>query len=86
MARIDRAMGLTPYRWHHENRVGVDVLPHNPPWQFFTKKIVILGAASHGLHRRLWSVRARSARRRSLTTPWAMPPTAGAMKIERGVV
>jgi hypothetical protein len=34
----------------------------------------------------LLAVRARSARRRSLSTPWATPTTAGAMKIERGAV
>jgi hypothetical protein len=34
----------------------------------------------------LWAVRARSARGRVFTEPWAMPPTTGAMKIERGVV
>jgi hypothetical protein len=44
------------------------------------------GVSGHGIFFRLWGVRARSARRRSLTTPWVTPPTAGAMKIERGVV
>jgi hypothetical protein len=34
----------------------------------------------------LWAVRARSARGRVFAEPWATPPTAGAMKIERGVV
>jgi hypothetical protein len=58
----------------------MDVLPHNPPWHFFTKKIVILGAASHGLHCRLWAVCGRSAQGCALTEP----PTASAMKIERG--
>ncbi len=24
-------MGDAPYRWRHENRAGVDVLPHNLP-------------------------------------------------------
>ena len=32
----------------------------------------------------LWAVRARSVRASALTEPWAMPPTAGTMKIERG--
>jgi hypothetical protein len=32
------------------------------------------------------ALRGRSARGRALTGPWATPPTAGAMKIERGVV
>ena len=50
------------------------------------EKIVILGAASHGLHHRLWAIRARSAQGRALTGSWAMPPTVGTMKIERGVV
>jgi hypothetical protein len=45
-----------------------------------------MGVGGHGIAFRLWAVRARSARRRSLTTPWATPPTAGAMKIEQGVV
>jgi hypothetical protein len=80
-ALVDNAMGDAPYRRRHENRAGVDVLPHNLPWRFFTKSS---SSANHGLHRRLWCFRARSARRRSSTTPWAMPPTAGAMKIERG--
>ena len=44
----------------------------------FLLKIVILGATSHGLHRRLWAVH------HALTTPWATPPTTGAIKIERG--
>ncbi len=45
-----------------------------------------MGVSGHGIFFRLWAVRARSARRRSLTTPWATPLTAGAMKIKRGVV
>jgi len=45
-----------------------------------------MGVSGHGIFFHLWTVRARSAQRRSLTTPWATPPTAGAMKIERGVV
>jgi hypothetical protein len=51
---------------------------------YLLEKSVILGAASHGLHCRLWAVRARSAQWRALTGPWVMPPTAGAMKIELG--
>ena len=50
------------------------------------EKIVILGAASHGLHHRLWAIRAGSAQGRAFTEPWAMPPTAGAMKIKQGVM
>jgi len=34
----------------------------------------------------LWAVRNRSAQGRVFTEPWATPPFAGAMKIERGVV
>ncbi len=45
-----------------------------------------MGVNGHGIFFRLWAVRARSARQRLLTTPWATPPTAGAMKIERGMV
>jgi hypothetical protein len=78
-------MGDAPYRRRHENQARVDVLPNNPPWQFFPKKFVILGTVSHGLHRHLWAVRGRSAQGRALTGPWATPPTFGAMKIERGV-
>jgi len=43
-AHVDKAMGNAPYRRRHENLAGVDVLPNNPPWQFFTKLFVILGA------------------------------------------
>ena len=77
-------MGDAPYRRRHENRAGGGVEPNNPPWLLVRKNIVILGAASHGLHCRLWSVRGRSARWSALTGPWATPPIAGAMKIERG--
>ncbi len=84
-ARVDRAMGDAPYRQRHENLAGVDVLPNNPPRRFFTKEFVILGTVSHGLHRRLWAIRGCSAQGRTLTGPWVTPPTAGAMKIERGV-
>ena len=52
----------------------------------FLQKIIVLGTTSNGLHHRLWAVRGRSAQGRALTGPWAMPPTAGTMKIERGVV
>jgi hypothetical protein len=45
-----------------------------------------MGTASHGLHRRLWAAHSRSAQWRTLTGPWATPPTADAMKIEWGVV
>jgi hypothetical protein len=84
MACVDRAIGDTPYRRHYENWVGVDVLPNNPPWHFFTKKIVILGTASHGLHCHQWAVCGQSSQCSALTGPWAMPPTTGAMKIEQG--
>jgi hypothetical protein len=36
-AHVDRAMGDAPYRRRHENLAGVEILPNNPPWQFFTK-------------------------------------------------
>jgi hypothetical protein len=45
-----------------------------------------MGVSDYGIFFRLWAVRACSARWCSLTMPWATPPTAGAMKIERGVV
>ena len=38
-ARVDRAMVDAPYRWHHENLAGVDVLPNNPPWQFLQNNL-----------------------------------------------
>jgi len=72
-AHVDKAMGNAPYRRRHENLAGVDVLPNNPPWQFFTKLFVILGTASHGIHRSLWAVRGHSAQGHALTGPWAKP-------------
>jgi hypothetical protein len=52
----------------------------------FYKIIRHPGHRQPGLHRHLWAVRSRSAQGRALTGPWATPPTAGAMKIEQGVV
>jgi len=45
-----------------------------------------MGISGYGSFFCLWAVRARSAQGRVFTEPWAMPPTAGAMKIEQGVV
>jgi hypothetical protein len=45
-----------------------------------------MGVRGYGSFFCLWAVRARSARGRVFTKPWATPPTAGAMKIEHGVV
>jgi hypothetical protein len=45
-----------------------------------------MGISGYGSFFCLWAVRARSARGRVFTEPWATPPTAGTMKIERGVV
>ena len=45
-----------------------------------------MGVSGYGSFFCLWAVRARSARGRVFTEPWATPPTAGAMKIDRGVV
>jgi hypothetical protein len=45
-----------------------------------------MGVSGYGSFFCLWAVRARSALGRVFTEPWAMPPTAGTMKIERGVV
>ena len=42
-----------------------------------------MGAAGHGRYRHLWADRARSNRRRALIGSWVMPPTTGAIKIER---
>ena len=63
------------------------------PWQEKQKPFFVtrnsgdtMGISGHGIFFRLWAVRARSAQRHLLTTPWATPPTAGAMKIERVVV
>jgi hypothetical protein len=44
-----------------------------------------MGVSGYGSFFCLWAVRARSARGRVFTEPWATPPTAGAMKIKRGV-
>jgi hypothetical protein len=43
-----------------------------------------MGVSGHGSIFCLWAVRARFARTGMLTESWAMPPTAGAMKIEGG--
>jgi hypothetical protein len=45
-----------------------------------------MGVSGYGSFFCLWAVRARSARGRMFTEPWATPPTAGSMKIEQGVV
>jgi hypothetical protein len=45
-----------------------------------------MGVSGYGSFFCLWAVRARSAQGRNFTEPWVTPPTAGAMKIERGVV
>jgi hypothetical protein len=45
-----------------------------------------MGVSGYGSFFCLWAIRARSARGRVFTEPWATPPIAGAMKIERGVV
>jgi hypothetical protein len=45
-----------------------------------------MGVSGYGSFFCLWAVRTRSARGRVFTEPWATLPTAGAMKIERGVV
>ena len=45
-----------------------------------------MGVSGYGSFFYLWAVCARSARGRLFTEPWETPPTAGAMKIERGVV
>ncbi len=45
-----------------------------------------MGVSGYGSFFCLWAVRARSARGRVFTEPWATPPTACAMKIEREVV
>jgi hypothetical protein len=45
-----------------------------------------MGVSGYGSFFCLWAVRARSARGRVFTEPWATPLTAGAIKIERGVV
>jgi hypothetical protein len=45
-----------------------------------------MGVSGYGSFFCLWAVHARSARVRVFTESWATPPSAGAMKIERGVV
>jgi len=46
----------------------------------------MMGVSGYGSFFCLWAVRDRSARGRMFTEPWAMPASAGTMKIERGVV
>jgi hypothetical protein len=45
-----------------------------------------MGVSGYGSFFCTWAVRACPAQGRMFTEPWATPPTAGAMKIERGVV
>jgi hypothetical protein len=45
-----------------------------------------MGVSGYGSFFCLWAVRARSAQGRVFTEPWATPPTAGAMKIEKKIV
>ena len=45
-----------------------------------------MGVSGYGSFFCTWAVRACPAQGRVFTEPWATPPTAGAMKIERGVV
>jgi len=45
-----------------------------------------MGVSGYGSFFCLWAVRDRFARGRVFTEPWATPPSAGAMKIERGLV
>ena len=43
-----------------------------------------MGAAGHGLYRRLWAVCACSSQCRALIRSWATMPTTGDIQIERG--
>ena len=45
-----------------------------------------MGVSGYGSFFCLWAIHARSAQGSVFTEPWATPPTAGAMKIKRGVV
>jgi hypothetical protein len=45
-----------------------------------------MGVSGYGSFFCLWAVRACSAQGRVFTEPWSTSPTAGAMKIKRGVV
>jgi hypothetical protein len=45
-----------------------------------------MGVSGYGSFFCLWAICTRSARGSVFIEPWAMPSTAGAMKIERGVV
>jgi hypothetical protein len=49
-------------------------------------RVNMMGVSGYGFFFCLLAFHARSARGRVLTGPWMTPPTAGAMKIERGVV
>jgi hypothetical protein len=46
----------------------------------------MIGVSGYGYFFCLGAVRAHSAQGRVFTEPWVTPPTAGTMKIERGVV
>ena len=43
-----------------------------------------MDATGHGLYRHLWAVCTCSNQRRTLIWSWVMPPTTGAIEIERG--
>jgi hypothetical protein len=77
-----------PFSYNQTDRVFFQSLGEKNQKLFFIIRNQgdTMGISGYGIFSHLWAVRARSAERRSLTTPWATPPTTGAMKIKRGVV
>ncbi len=77
-----------PFSYNQTDRVFFHSLGKKNEKLFFVtlNQDNTMGVSGYGIFFRLWTVRTRSAQQRSLTTPWVTPPTAGAMKIERGVV
>jgi hypothetical protein len=76
-----------PFFYNRTDRVFFQSLGEKTKKKFVTRNPGdTMGGSGYGSFFCLWAVRARSARGRVFTEPWATPPTAGAMKIERGVV
>jgi hypothetical protein len=77
-----------PFFYNRTDRVFFQSLSEkNKKQKFVTRNPGdTMGVSGYGSFFCLLAVCARSARGHALTGPWATPPTAGAMKIERGVV
>jgi hypothetical protein len=74
-------MGNTTYDLFHPNQARGQAIWYHQPWQFVREKTLILGAADHGLYRRLWAIRVCSTQWRVLIRSWATPNTAGNIQI-----